>query len=711
MLAGPTTTGTLQQGEYDLSDPALLNGMRLSRDVNMPGSQAVLVTQYTPITATLLKQLQRHHVATLFAEPIEEKAVASVVEHVVAMFRLLDDILTRMADDLSTMSDVAGVFHRRQERDRLDRLIRDNLDDVDRLFKVDPTEKLIALTHYHDSTARHSVIAAFHIMAIGRELGWSDAKIVKAVFAVLSHDIGKANIKLDTLNWPGRLNGEQWREIQHHPLFGARLLFRPGEPPSLVMLAALLHHEWYASVTGKGYGGLTLFADHVRDHMGLDLPKIVSELEEDDIQIIQATALADVVSALEESRAYKRGLDAFKVLIIMNTDAKLGHFNPEQMAAWHRIYMRQNPKLLPVGRRMALPREKERRVFVPLPPRPVAPTPLLTYDEMDQLGLLPALRNVGMDVERIQRRGGLSLQALKQVGADKGVALDFSEETLNRHGIEPIKSHVTGAEQIIILDTWREWLTTEDLERSGLLDRAKVHRFNVDVIRQNRGICPDRLTRRGVSIPMGKLKSLGITLLKPFSAELPGSERRLTKAELETLGVTDQQLEHVGCLEWCVKNRNGIPMAWLEACGIVVSAQMLARHRIDPVRKIFYDIQVVEEIAPAKAKFVILREGDDIAALEAMKEANDLGPIQEFLMNHIGEVVMDFSDLVALPDLSHVTMGSHWGCWGVSGGGVGVEFGAGMGLGRDVSLPSGVWGKAPRFSQKAGGAERLPPDP
>ena len=27
----------------------------------------------------------------------------------------------------------------------------------------------------------------------------------------------------------------------------------------------------------------------------------------------------------------------------------------------------------------------------------------------------------------------------------------------------------------------------------------------------------------------------------------------------------------------------------------------------------------------------------------------------------------------------------------------------GMGLGRDGSLPRGVWGKAPRFSQKAGG--------
>ncbi len=43
-----------------------------------------------------------------------------------------------------------------------------------------------------------------------------------------------------------------------------------------------------------------------------------------------------------------------------------------------------------------------------------------------------------------------------------------------------------------------------------------------------------------------------------------------------------------------------------------------------------------------------------------MNEKNKLGPIQDLLLNQVGLVIMDFTDLLDLPDLSHVKMGKHW---------------------------------------------------
>ena len=648
----------LEEGEFLLTDPLLLKNMRLSSDIQAPGSQAILVTQYTLITPTLITQLQRRRIKTLFAEPISETSVVAVAKHVDKMFTVLDEILSGISADIN---DVATSFQNQQDMQQFEALIKDNLKNIDQLFQSNPTEKLIALTEHHNGTARHSLIAAFHLMALGRELGWSDIKIVKAAFSVLNHDIGKTKINLETLNWPGRLNNEQWKEIQHHTLFGGRLLFQSNKKPDLIMLTALLHHEWYAAVEGKGYGGLTLFADFIKTNMGIDIPQIVKELDVDDRQIIQATALVDVVSALEERRAYKRGLDSFKVLIIMNTDAKMGHFNPQQYRAWHRSYLRQNPKLLPLGRRMALPREKERRVFTPMPTKKIRPTELLTYYEMEQMGILTVLQNIGMDMERLRRRGGLSLKVLNKIGQDKNLHFDFSESALSKQEINPLKTELVQEKQVIELDVWRSWLTSEELEKSGLLSRAKMRHFDLNLIHQNGGIDPARLASRDVTVPQEKLDKLGIQTLKELTIQLPGSENRLTWEDLQKLGVSEQQLKKAGCWQRIQQVKSGVPMEWLEQYGFSFDRKALGKQGIDPIRKIFYDIQVVEEISVTQAKFLIMREGDDLKVLHAMNAQNDLAPIQNLLLNKIGEVVMDFSDLIALPDLDALTMAAHWG--------------------------------------------------
>ncbi|MBF0109495.1 MAG: hypothetical protein HQL76_09985 [Magnetococcales bacterium] len=651
------TDHELAKGEYHLSDPALLGNMRLSREVKIPGSEAIFAPRYTSIDRKLLDRLERRGIRTIHAEVIREQAVVSTVVQMEQMFSVIENIVSKT---FAGIDDVAQSLQNKNQLHSLEQLIRDNLNDIDNLFSCDPTEKLMALTQHHGGTARHSIIASFHLMAIGHELGWSDEKIVRGAIAVFNHDVGKTRIKLETLDWPGKLDNTQWKEMQLHTLHGGRLLHRPGAPPDLAMLTALLHHEWYASVKGKGYGGLTLFADYLKKKLDLDLPGIVAQLDEDDRDVIQASSLVDMVSALEESRAYKRQLDSFKVLIIMNSDALMGHFNPVHYAAWHRIYMRQNPDLLPKGKRFALPREKERRMFTPNPAKPVQPVALLTYQELEKLGFLPVLRNIGMDVERIRRRGGLSLKVVEQMKRDKNLDFDCSPEAILRGGVTLVKNQIVTEQEMIELDAWREWLTWEELERSELLAKLKAQGFDLAILRKEGGITVERLKRREISLNPKKMERLGIQPLKEWVVKLPGSENRLTPDDLKKLGVTEQQLEKSGCLERVQKVKSGVPLAWLEGRGIVINSQDLARNGIDPVRKVFYDIHVVEEIDHTRAKFILIKEGDDLKNLVEANGKGELEPIQDLLFNKVGEIVMDFSDLLALPNLSAITQGAHW---------------------------------------------------
>ncbi|MBF0460277.1 MAG: hypothetical protein HQL87_02680 [Magnetococcales bacterium] len=650
-------TNPLQAGEYPLSDPAILHEMRIMREIKLPGSEAILVPRYLPITKKLIGMLRAHGIETLFAEPVEGKSVAASMTYMEHMFQTIDQIVRESVGNLEEM---ATSFRYRRDQEALERLVRDNLREVQDLFRSDPVEKLVALTRHHNGTARHSIIASFHMMALGRELGWSDDKIVRAAMAVFNHDVGKTRIKLETLNWPGRLNHEKWKEIQQHTLFGGLLLRQPGEPPDLLVLVALLHHEWYASVEGKGYGGASLFEAYLKETCQWDMRRIIADLDPDDLDIIQATALVDMVSALEEQRSYKRELDSVKVMIIMNSDAKLGHFDPKHYATWHRLYQRQYPNLLPVGRRVALPREKEQRIFLPLPAKKVPPLPLLTYYELETLGFLPVLQNVGMDVERIRRRGGLLLKVVEQIKQEKSLSFDCSPRALEAAGITLLKNRIIPEEQVIELEAWREWLTLDDLERCDLLPLVQIRHFDLTLIRKEGGIAPDRLTKRGIRIPEAKLNRLGIVLLKPWTIRLPASENRLTLDDLEKLGIGEAQLKKAGCLEH-VQRVKSVPVPWLTERGIACSGVEMAKSGIDPIRKVFYDILVTQEINSTRARLVLLREGDELKMLEAANARNELDPIQDHLFNRIGEVVMDFADLVALPDLRHCRMGDQWG--------------------------------------------------
>lgn len=71
----------------------------------------------------------------------------------------------------------------------------------------------------------------------------------KVGLGALLHDIGKTLIPQDILNKPGKLNPQEWREIQKHSLYGVRMCAQLTLSHTTIY-CILFHHEKY---NGKGY--------------------------------------------------------------------------------------------------------------------------------------------------------------------------------------------------------------------------------------------------------------------------------------------------------------------------------------------------------------------------------------------------------------------------------------------------------------------------
>ena len=94
----------------------------------------------------------------------------------------------------------------------------------------------------------HGESVARNCVSVGRALGLSSADVDALFIAGKLHDVGKAGIDEAVLRKPGPLTGNEWRQVQMHPLIGANLHFACG----LGMIGEwiLAHHE---RPDGRGY--------------------------------------------------------------------------------------------------------------------------------------------------------------------------------------------------------------------------------------------------------------------------------------------------------------------------------------------------------------------------------------------------------------------------------------------------------------------------
>jgi HD-GYP domain-containing protein (c-di-GMP phosphodiesterase class II) len=647
-----------ESAEYDIDDPDLLQNMMLSQSVKHPDTGVVLVTRKTPITEKIILQLSKRDIERVWATPVAGETLNEAVTEVTQIFSIVEDIISAKGQSINS---AVSSYQEMSQVKELQGMVKKRMKDVLHLFNPRAADAMIELNNHHPNTARHSIISGFNVMAIAKELGWNEDKTLNAVMAAMQHDIGKIKVRLDTLEWPGRLNKKQWGEMKLHSLFGGRLLYS-GEL-DLPVMVALTHHEWYSTVPGKGYGGFSLFRSYLKKGMKIDVTEYLKKVTKDDLEIMQVSAMADMVSALEEIRSYKGALAPFKVLVIMNSDAQMGHFNPQQYRAWHATYLYKHDTFLPAGLRVALPREKEQKLFTKGPgTKLLRPVELLTFSEMEKLGVVPYLFKRGLDVDRIRRRGGLVLERLRRLDASKGALKELlTPEAFKEHKINLVKKVMPRERQLIAFDAFTRSLSYKSLEKMELLFTLKQKRFDLELIKKNDGISIVRLEHRGVDVKAKKMERLGINPLRSFKVRLPGFEERLSMDDLIKLGIPNADLKRKGLLTLAEKSRNGLALSLLHKKGFLISPKDMVKARIDAEKKIFYDIIVVKPVSRVRAEFAIVREGDDLAALEKRHKLKTLDTIQQYLYESVGIVELDFSDLLDIPEkIDELKMGDHW---------------------------------------------------
>ena len=101
-----------------------------------------------------------------------------------------------------------------------------------------------------DYTYMHSVAVCGLMVALGRHMGLSDARVREAGLAGLLHDVGKMQMPLEVLNKPGALTDAEFCVMRTHPERGFDLLKDGPKVPASALDVCLHHHE---KIDGSGY--------------------------------------------------------------------------------------------------------------------------------------------------------------------------------------------------------------------------------------------------------------------------------------------------------------------------------------------------------------------------------------------------------------------------------------------------------------------------
>jgi HD-GYP domain-containing protein (c-di-GMP phosphodiesterase class II) len=138
----------------------------------------------------------------------------------------------------------------------------------------------------HDEyTFFHSVNVCILSIALGRMSGLNDEQLKVLAVGALLHDIGKIRVDTSILQFPGRLDQDQWKQIKLHPQEGAASIMAAAAPGQEI--AATVAFEHHARFDGSGYPSVTR-----REHDLHFFSRLV--------------ATADTYDAITTRRSYRR---------------------------------------------------------------------------------------------------------------------------------------------------------------------------------------------------------------------------------------------------------------------------------------------------------------------------------------------------------------------------------------------------------------------
>ena len=172
-------------------------------------------------------------------------------------------------------------------------------------------------------TATHTRNVALLAVQVGEELGLPPQRLRTIAIGGLVHDVGKLSVPDAILKKPAKLDDDEYREIQRHPVNGHELLGRLGGFSAEVRRLVLHHHE---RLDGGGY-------PHGLGARELDL----------DTRIL---TVCDVFDALTANRVYRDAWPVWRAVELLRSDQGAA-FDPNCVAALERVIARADE--LPVA--------------------------------------------------------------------------------------------------------------------------------------------------------------------------------------------------------------------------------------------------------------------------------------------------------------------------------------------------------------------------
>ncbi len=193
----------------------------------------------------------------------------------------------------------------------------DAIGDIGRAFTEWSRDESNGFSYLLDMSA-HDFYTTSHMVNVGvgcgllaKELHPDDAAMLAVIVqGGMLHDIGKRSIPETILNKEGKLDPEEWTEIQKHPKLGFDELVKHSALPPIVSLMARDHHE---RIDGKGYP---------------------QGLAQDEISFAaRVCAVVDVYDALTSDRPYRKAWPKEKAIKHIKAEAG-AHFDPKVVEAF-----------------------------------------------------------------------------------------------------------------------------------------------------------------------------------------------------------------------------------------------------------------------------------------------------------------------------------------------------------------------------------------
>ena len=274
---------------YDVD--ILRSGMKVGRDV-MDLDGTVVVKQNAVLNSDLIDELRRKNVFSVYIDEDEDEDEEVGIDD----FLLDTEYLEHYQNSYNLLQ---NVYYQAARDDRI------NIKNLDEILALDNIDLLCdvstAVTQIHNMTRdgdyviHHAMNVGILAGLMGRWLHYQAKPKREIVLAGLLSEIGKMKVPAEILNKKGKLDDDEFKEVQRHVDYGYNILkVSPLRIFKDVLLGVLQHHE---RCDGSGY------PNHTRADKISDFGKII--------------AILDIYDAMAANRSYaKRNspFDIFKVL-------------------------------------------------------------------------------------------------------------------------------------------------------------------------------------------------------------------------------------------------------------------------------------------------------------------------------------------------------------------------------------------------------------